>query len=256
MNADTMRSRVALATGAASGLGAETAALLAREGADVVFACDVRAEPLRATVDRLRSDGLSVDGRVLDVSDEESWASAVASIEREAGRLDVLVNNAGLSGANPAHGQFGTEHWNRLIAVNLTGPFFGMRAALPLLRSSGSGAVVNISSVAGVAGIKGIHAGYTASKGGLRTMTKAMALEMAPDNIRVNSVHPGAMPAMQGSAWDPGDPNQLEAMQRMVPLGRQADHAEVAEAVLFLSSPKSSYITGVELHVDGGWLAH
>lgn len=141
MNADTMRTRVALVTGAASGLGAETAALLAREGADVVFACDVRAEPLRATVDRLRSDGLSVDGRVLDVSDEES-----------------------------------------------------------LLRSSGSGAVVNISSVAGVVGIKGIHAGYTESKGGLRTMTKAMALEMAPDNIRVNSVHTGAMPAMQGSA--------------------------------------------------------
>ena len=256
VSGDAMQGRVALVTGAASGLGTETAAMFAREGADAVFACDTRAEPLQEAVDRLRGEGLKVEAIVLDVSDEEAWASAIGEVEQQAGRLDALVNNAGLSGTITSGGQFGTEYWHRLVAVNLTGPFFGMRAAWPLLRTSGSGSIVNISSVGGVVGIRGIHAGYIASKGGLRTLTKGMALEMAPDNIRVNSVHPGAMPAMQGSNWDADDPEQSEALRRLVPLGRQADHSEVAEAVLFLNSPRSSYITGVELYVDGGWLAH
>lgn len=251
-----MRGRVALVTGAASGLGAKTAAVFAREGADTVYACDTRAEPLHATVDRLSDDGLAVEAIVLDVSDEGSWESAIAHVEQTSGRLDTLVNNAGLSGANPTKDMFATDYWNRLLAVNLTGPFFGMRAAWPLLRASASGSIVNISSVGGVVGIKGIHPGYIASKGGLRNLTKGMALEMAADNIRVNSVHPGAMPAMQGASWDASTPEGKATLERLVPLGRQAEHGEVAAAVLFLASPRASYITGVELYADGGWLAH
>lgn len=255
MSDGEFRGRVGLITGAASGLGAETAALFAREGAEVVYAADVRAEPLQATVDRLKDEGLSVEPVLLDVSDEAAWASAIERIGAEHGRLDALVNNAGLSGANPSNDHFSTEYWNRLLAVNLTGPFFGVRAALPLLRASGTAAVVNVSSIGGVVGIKGIHPGYVASKGGLRTLTKGLAIEFAADNIRVNSVHPGAMPAMQGASWDASTEAGQATLRRLVPLGRQAEHSEVAEAVLFLSSPRASYITGVELYADGGWLA-
>lgn len=255
MSQGEFQDRVALVTGAASGLGADTTALLAREGATAVYAADVRAEALDETVARLQQEGLPVTAVPLDVSDESAWASAMERIEGEHGRLDALVNNAGLSGADPKNDHFSTEYWDRLLAVNLSGPFFGARAALPLLRASGTGAIVNVSSVGGVVGIKGIHPGYLASKGGLRTLTKGLAIEFAGDNIRVNSVHPGAMPAMQGATWDADTPAGRESLRRNVPLGRQAEHREVAEAIVFLSSPRASYITGVELYADGGWLA-
>lgn len=255
MSGDAVLGRVALITGAASGLGAAAAELYAAEGAEVVFAADTRAEPLQITVDGLRAQGLNVVPLVLDVSSEEAWTEAVATISSTAGRLDTLVNNAGLSGVNRAYEQYGTEYWAKLLAVNLTGPFFGMRACWPLLKASGTGSIVNVSSVQGIVGFKGLHPGYLASKGGLRTMSKGMAIEMADDNIRVNSVHPGAMPAMVGSTWDADEATEKAIMKRLVPLGRKAEYSEVAETLLFLGSTKSSYITGVELYVDGGWLA-
>lgn len=256
MKHGAMQGRVALVTGAASGLGAETVSAFAREGAEVVYATDNRADQLEKTVRLFRDEGLEVEGIEIDVRSEKSWASVIAQVDKQAGRLDSLVNNAGISGADPSKGQMGTDYWNSLLAVNLTGPFFGIRESWPLLRASGAGAVVNVSSVAAIAGFKGLHAGYSASKGGLRSMTKSFAIEMATDNIRANSLHPGAMPAMQGSTWDHASPEGQSVLRSIVPLGRQAEHSEVAEAVLFLASPRSSYITGVELYVDGGWLAH
>lgn len=255
MGQSEFHGRVGLVTGAASGLGAATVELLAREGATAVYAADVREAELQATVERLTQEGLPVYPVLLDVSAEAAWESAIERIRNDHGRLDALVNNAGLSGADPTNDHFSTEYWNRLLAVNLTGPFFGVRAAVPLLKASGSGSIVNVSSVGGVVGIKGIHPGYLASKGGLRTLTKGLALEFAHDNIRANSVHPGAMPAMQGATWDAGSPAGQESLRRNVPLGRQAEHREVAEAIVFLCSPRSSYITGAELYADGGWLA-
>jgi 3(or 17)beta-hydroxysteroid dehydrogenase len=244
--------KVALITGGASGMGASMARIFAREGAKVVVA-DMLAEEGRKIVDEItRANGAAMFQR-LDVSSEAEWQAAVDATLAAYGRLDILVNDAGISGS-AVEDLFDSAAWDKIMAVNATGTFLGMKHAIPLMKKAGGGSIVNISSISGVTGQRGIHVAYNASKGAVRTLTKAAAVQHGRDNIRVNSVHPGLMPPMRTSGRT-ADPVVRAKMLEGVPLRRDGRVEEVANAVLFLASDEASYITGVELYVDGGFLA-
>jgi 3(or 17)beta-hydroxysteroid dehydrogenase len=247
-----LENKVALITGGASGMGASMARIFAREGAKVVV-CDMLEAEGRQVADEItRANGAAIFQK-LDVSSEAEWRAAIAATLAAFGKLEILVNDAGISGS-AVEDLFDTEAWNRLMAVNATGTFLGMKFAIPEMKKAGGGSIVNISSISGVAGQRGIHVGYNASKGAVRTLTKAAAVQHGRDNIRVNSVHPGLMPPMRTSGRT-ADPAVRAKMLEGVPLRRDGRVEEVAHAVLFLASDEASYITGVELYVDGGFLA-
>ena len=241
--------KVALITGGASGMGRSEAVIFAKEGAKVVVADVLEAEG-RQVADSLGGAGRFVR---LDVTSESAWQEAVAATLASFGKLDVLVNNAGISGTFDPD-TLSTPAWDRLMDVNAKGVFLGMKHAIPVMEQAGAGAIVNISSVSGFVGQKGIHMAYNASKGAVRLMTKSAAVQYARAGIRVNSVHPGVLPAMRTSKAT-ADPAFRQKMLAGVPMGREGRVEEVAYAVLFLASDEASYITGTELVVDGGWLA-
>jgi NAD(P)-dependent dehydrogenase (short-subunit alcohol dehydrogenase family) len=244
--------KVALITGGASGMGASMARIFAGEGARVVVA-DMLEDDGRKLVDEItKANGAAIFQR-LDVTSEAEWQAAIAATLAAYGKLDILVNDAGISGS-AVDDLFDSVAWERLMAVNATGTFLGMKFAIPLMQKAGGGSIVNISSISGVTGQRGIHVGYNASKGAVRTLTKAAASQYGRDNIRVNSVHPGLMPPMRTSGRT-ADPVVRAKMLEGVPLRRAGRVEEVANAVLFLASDEASYITGVELYVDGGFLA-
>jgi NAD(P)-dependent dehydrogenase (short-subunit alcohol dehydrogenase family) len=247
-----LENKVALITGAASGMGASMARIFAGEGAKVVVADVLEAEGKAVVADITRANGAAMFHR-LDVSNEAEWKAAVDAALAAYGRLDILVNNAGLSGS-AVEDLFETAAWDRLMAVNAGGVFLGMKFAVPLMTAQGGGAIINVSSISGITGQHGVHVGYNASKGAVRTLTKAAAVQHGADNIRVNSVHPGLMPPMRSSGRT-ADPEVRAKMLRQVPMGRAGRPEEVANAVLFLASDEASYITGAELWVDGGYLA-
>ena len=244
--------KVALITGAASGMGASMARIFAGEGAKVVVADMLEDEGKKIVGEITRTNGAAIFQR-LDVSSEAEWQEAIAAALAAFGKLDILVNDAGISGSD-VEDLFDTAAWQRLMAVNATGAFLGMKFAIPEMKKAGGGSIVNISSISGVTGQRGIHVGYNASKGAVRTLTKAAAVQHGRDNIRVNSVHPGLMPPMRTSGRT-ADPAVRAKMLEGVPLGRAGRVEEVANAVLFLASDEASYITGTELYVDGGFLA-
>src|SRR5919106_242341 len=186
--------KVALVTGAASGMGKSEATIFAREGARVVVADILEAEGKEVA----KTIGDAARFVKLDVTSEREWESAVAFAEREFGKLNLLVNNAGISGTYTAD-LTSTEAWDRVMEINAKGVFLGMKCAVPALTRAGGGAIVNISSISGFAGQQGVHMAYNASKGAVRIMTKTAAVQWAADSIRVNSVHPGFMPAMRTS---------------------------------------------------------
>ncbi|MEU9852058.1 glucose 1-dehydrogenase [Streptomyces sp. NPDC047974] len=231
--------KVALITGAARGMGEAEARLFTALGARVVLT-DVREAEGEETAASLGPAARFVPH---DVTDEASWNTAVAAALDAYGRLDVLVNNAAIYSTSPIEDE-DPARLDALLRVNLVGPFLGIRAAAPALRASGGGSIVNISSQAGLQGIWG-HGAYGAAKWGLRGLTKTAALELGPDAIRVNSVHPGAvataMTAHLGTDSHPA-----------APLGRVGRPEEVARLVAFLASDDSSYLSGAELAVDGG----
>jgi NAD(P)-dependent dehydrogenase (short-subunit alcohol dehydrogenase family) len=241
--------KVALITGGASGMGQSEAVIFAKEGAKVVVADVLEAEGRRV------ADSLGGAGRFvhLDVTSEPAWLKAIEATRKDFGKLDVLVNNAGISGTFDPD-TLSTSAWDRLMDVNAKGVFLGMKHAIPMMEQAGGGAIVNISSVSGFVGQKGIHMAYNASKGAVRLMTKSAAVQYARSGIRVNSVHPGVLPAMRSSKAT-ADPAFREKMLAGVPMRREGRVEEVAYAVLFLASDEASYITGTELVVDGGWLA-
>ena len=244
--------KVALITGGASGMGASMARIFAREGAKVVVA-DMLVDEGKSLVGEItRANGSAIFQR-LDVTSEAEWQEAIKATLAAFGKLDILVNDAGISGS-AVDDLFDTAAWERLMAVNATGTFLGMKFAIPLMKAAGGGSIVNISSISGVTGQRGIHVGYNASKGAIRTLTKAAAVQHGRDNIRVNSVHPGLMPPMRTSGRT-ADPVVRAKMLEGVPLRRDGRVEEVANAVLFLASDEASYITGIELYVDGGFLA-
>jgi len=247
-----LENKVALITGGASGMGASMARIFAREGAKVVVA-DMLEEGGRAVADEItRANGAAIFQK-LDVSSEGEWRAAIAATLAAYGKLDILVNDAGISGSREED-LFDSAAWEKIMAVNSTGTFLGMKYAIPEMRKTGGGSIVNISSISGVTGQRGIHVAYNASKGAVRTLTKAAAVQHGRDNIRVNSVHPGLMPPMRTSGRT-ADPAVRAKMLEGVPLRRDGRVEEVANAVLFLASDEASYITGVELYVDGGFLA-
>ena len=245
--------KVALITGGASGMGASMARIFAREGAKVVVA-DMLADEGKKIVDEItRANGAAMFQR-LDVSSDAEWRGAVDATIAAYGRLDILVNDAGISGS-AVEDLFDGAAWDKIMAVNATGTFLGMKHAIPLMKQAGGGSIVNISSISGVTGQRGIHVAYNASKGAVRTLTKAAAVQHGRDNIRVNSVHPGLMPPMRTSGRTADPALRARWIETSVPLGRAGEAHEVANAVLFLASDDASYITGAELYVDGGFLA-
>jgi len=247
-----LRDKVALVTGGASGMGQSEARLFAREGARVVVGDVLEAEG-RQVVDAITTDGGQARFVALDVTREDAWQAAVKATLDAFGRLDVLVNNAGLSGTFDPD-TLSTSAWDAVMNVNAKGVFLGMKHAIPAMRRTGGGAIVNISSISGFVGQTGIHMAYNASKGAVRIMTKSAAVQYAADGIRVNSVHPGMLPPMRSSKGS-ADPAWRAKMVRAVPMKREGRVEEVAYAVLFLASDEASYITGTELVVDGGYLA-
>jgi NAD(P)-dependent dehydrogenase (short-subunit alcohol dehydrogenase family) len=249
-----MKDKVALVTGAAGGMGAATARLFAREGAKAVFVADQLAKEGKEVVAGIRKAGGNATFLTLDVTDESQWEAAIEAVEATAGGLDVLVNNAGISGS-AEQDLYDTGAWHRLMGVNATGVFLGMKHGIAAMKRTGrAGSVINLSSISGMVGQGYIHVGYNASKGAVRLITKAGAAQHGKDRIRVNSVHPGLMPPMRTSGRT-ADPETRAKAVKGVPLRRAGEVDEVAYAILFLASDESSYITGAELVVDGGLTA-
>ena len=247
--------KVALVTGAASGLGAATAKVLAAAGASVML---TDRDPAVETV----ALAITADGGVAafmqhDVSDEAAWAAVVTATTARFGRLDVLVNNAGVSGGLLPLLDHSLEDWRRVTSINLDGVFLGLRHCGPIMAAQGSGSVINLSSILGKVGMANAAA-YCASKGGVLLLTKAAALEWAPLGIRVNSVHPGFIetPMVANALHEAENGNEMrDQLIAAHPLGRFGVPDEIANAVLFLASDESSFMTGAELVVDGGYTA-
>ena len=244
--------KCALVTGGASGMGAATARLLAREGARVAVADMLEAEGQAVVADIAAAGGTAMFLR-LDVTEEPQWEAAMGAVLGAWGRLDVLVNNAGISGS-ATNDLYDTGLWDRIMAVNARGCFLGVKHAVAAMRRGGGGSIVNLSSISGVVGQERIHCAYNASKAAVRLLTKSVAVQEGAAGIRVNSIHPGLMPPMRTSGAT-ADPVFRAKMLGHVPLGRSGEAEEVARAVLFLASDESSYMTGSEMHVDGGYLA-
>jgi NAD(P)-dependent dehydrogenase (short-subunit alcohol dehydrogenase family) len=247
-----LEGKVALISGAASGMGRSEALLFAREGARVVVADILQAEG-KYVVDAITKGNGQARFVKLDVTSEKDWQDAVAAAASSYGKLDILVNNAGISGGI-APDTMDVAGWDTLMNVNAKGVFLGMKYAQVAMAKTGGGSIVNISSISGFVGQDRIHMGYNASKGAVRIMTKSAAVQFARDGIRVNSVHPGILPPMRTSVAS-ADPVWREKTLRAVPMKREGRVEEVAHAVLFLASDDASYITGIEVPVDGGFLA-
>jgi NAD(P)-dependent dehydrogenase (short-subunit alcohol dehydrogenase family) len=238
--------KTVLITGASRGQGAAEARLFALAGARVIIA-DVVVDEGEALTKDIRAKGGAAQFCKLDVADEKDWASAAAFTNEKFGGLNVLINNAGVSlrGVNIASTT--REQWDRVLGVNLTGCFLGIRAAAPLMNAAGGGAIVNIGSTAGINGH--FAAAYSAAKWGLRGLTKAAAMEYAEHKIRVNAVHPSILETHMTA----GSQNFVDAMVSMTPLGRGASVEDVAHAVMFLASEEAAFLTGIDLPVDGGF---
>jgi len=244
--------KVALISGGARGMGAVEAELFVREGAKVVFGDVLEAEG-KSVEQRIRAAGGEATFVALDVTSEEQWATAVAAAERLYGRLDVLVNNAGIGSRGRVEDTTLAE-WERTMAVNSTGVFIGTKAAIPAMRRAGGGSIVNISSQLGLVGMDISSPQYQASKGAVRLLTKLTAVQYAKEGIRANSVHPGPIVTPMTEARR-ADPEIYRLMVSRIPLGRYGRPEEVALGVLYLASDESAFVTGSELVIDGGWTA-
>ena len=246
-----LEDKVALISGGARGMGAAEAKLFAREGAKVVIG-DILEDEGRRTEAEINETGGECLFVTLDVTDETQWDNAVSEAVGQFGKLDILVNNAGISGRANVEDTT-VELWDRVMEINAKGVFLGTKAAIPHMRKSGGGSIINISSIYGLVGSGG-SAAYHASKGAVRLFTKSTAIQYARESIRANSIHPGpiATPMTETSRAE------RELNQRMLastPMGRWAQPEEVAYGALYLASDEASFVTGSELVIDGGWTA-
>lgn len=244
--------KVAIISGGARGQGAEEARLMAKEGAKVVFG-DILDDLGKQVEASITEAGLEATYVHLDVTREGEWKSAVETAVGKYGGLHVLVNNAGIL-IRKSIEETTEEEWDRIMAVNVKGVFFGTKHAIPAMRNSGGGSIVNISSTAGlVASLEGSPS-YTATKGAVRLFTKATAIQYAKDGIRCNSVHPGPIDT-EMIRDTVTDPDRWAARMRRLPMGRIGTAADIAYGVLYLASDESSFVTGTELVIDGGTTA-
>jgi NAD(P)-dependent dehydrogenase (short-subunit alcohol dehydrogenase family) len=244
--------KVVLISGGAKGQGAVEARMFVREGARVVFG-DILDDEGKKVEAEIRAAGGDAAYVHLNVTREADWRAAVATAEQRYGKLDVLVNNAGIL-LRAKIEEMSEEDWDRIMAVNVKGVFLGTKCALPAMRRAGGGSIINISSTAGLVGNPGRTAAYTATKGAVRLFTKATAMQHAREKIRCNSVHPGPIATdMIRDMMD--DPAAWAERLRRLPMGRVGAPEDVAYGVLYLASDESSYVTGSELVIDGGTTA-
>ena len=255
-----VQGKIALVTGGASGIGAAVAELLAREGASVAVT-DVDELKGPEVVAGIRKAGGEAIFLAQDVTSENRWGEVVTEIGTRYGRLDILVSNAGIGIAVPSIVEMSLADWRRQTAINLDGVFLSVKHSLPLMRKTGGGSIIMMSSLAGLRGAPGL-AGYCATKGGVRLFAKAIAMECASfaDGIRVNSVHPGIIDTpiwgkipTEATGATPNAPIDVDERAKFAtPLGRAGQAAEIAAGVLYLASDASRYVTGTELVIDGG----
>ncbi len=246
-----LKDKVVIITGGAGGMGKAEAILFAQEGAHVLVT-DNQFQKMDEWVQKASDENLKIACIAHDVTSEDDWKKVAEKAIELYGKISILVNNAGVYPAGKTTDNTEKKEWEKVIAINLTGPFLGARAVIPYMKKNKQGVIVNVSSIAGMVGGNG--PAYSASKGGLRLLTKDLALEYAKDNIRVNSLHPGGVltPMTEGML---NMPEAKEMIKGMCPQGRMAEPMELAYAALYLASPESSFMTGSELVVDGGMIA-
>ena len=244
--------KVALITGGAKGQGREEAKLFAKEGAKVVLG-DILDNLGQEVAKDIQDTGREATYVHLDVTNETDWKSSIEIVLQTYGRLDILVNNAGIL-IRKGIEDTTSEDWTRIMDINVKGAFLGIRSAIPVMRQSGGGSIINISSTAGLVASPSGSASYTATKGAVRLLTKSTAIQYAKENIRCNSVHPGPIDTdmIQDSITDP---SKLTERMESLPMGRFGTAEEVAFGVLYLASDESSFVTGSELVIDGGHTA-
>ena len=244
--------KVAFISGGARGMGETEARLFAENGAKVAIGDVLEAEGRQVAADISASGGEALFVP-LDVTSESDWERAIAATVERYGRLDVLVNNAGISGRGMVEDTT-VEDWERVMDVNAKGVFLGTRYAIPEMQKAGGGSIINISSQLGLVGTDNSSPQYQASKGAVRIFTKTTAIQYAPDGIRANSVHPGPIVTPMTEVRR-ADPATRELMLSRIPLARYGQPMDVAYGVLYLASDESSFVTGSELVIDGGWTA-
>ena len=248
--------KVALITGGASGLGAESGRRLAREGAKVMLT-DLQADLGHAVAEEIAAAGGTAEFLQQDVTDEARWDEVVGATLDRFGKIDVLVNSAGIGEGGQPILEATLEVWRRIVGINLEGTFLGVKAVAPTMVAAGKGSIINLSSILGKVGLPGAAA-YCASKGGVLMLTKSVALELAPLGVRVNSVHPGFIetPMVLNAFRRSENENEMRDMiiSRHA-VGRLGVPREIADAIVFLASDESSFMTGSEMVVDGGYTA-
>ena len=253
---ERLRGKVAIVTGAAVGLGCAIAKRMAEEGAKVAL-FDILTAEGEAAAARLRESGFEVEFWRCDVAREAEVSAAIDAAARRFGRIDIVVNNAGVSGANKPTHEITEAEWDFVQAINVKGVFFGTKHAIPHLRAAGGGAILNLSSIYGLVGGPDVPP-YHASKGAVRLMTKTDALIYAPDKIRVNSIHPGFIwtPMVEHHLENLGDLEAgRQATAELHPLGHLGEPDDIAWAAVYLASDEAKFVTGAELVVDGGYTA-
>lgn len=249
-----LEGKVAIVTGGSRGIGEAIVRFFAEEGASVIIGDILEEEGQKLTSELNRGDKRKVQFAKLDVTSSSDWKYVTDLAVSSFGSLNVLVNNAGVSSPQIRIEETTEEAWEKVMSVNAKGTFLGTRAVIKPMKKAGGGSIVNVSSQFGIVGYPSENAAYQASKGAIRIFTKATALQYAKDNIRANSLHPGPVDTPVGAIAS-GNAERLASVLSKVPLGRIAKPTEIAYGAVFLASDESSFMTGAELVIDGGWTA-